>query len=73
MPKQTRSTSTEPAEASAERPPLPDLTGIDLRTLRVCQDSALTGAARHLLRCPAGFTRMWSAGDGGNGGDTKPR
>lgn len=40
-------------------PVLPDLTGVDLRTLQYLDDAALTAAVEDVLRCPGSFTDMW--------------
>ncbi|AQU66585.1 hypothetical protein ABZ353_00040 [Streptomyces niveus] len=41
-------------------PVLPDLTGVDLRTLQGLDDAALTAAVEDVLRCPGSFTDMWN-------------
>ncbi|WP_330173649.1 hypothetical protein OG875_08735 [Streptomyces sp. NBC_01498] len=43
-------------------PELPDLTGVDLRTLRRLDDDALTAAVEDVLRCPGSFTDAWNDG-----------
>ncbi len=62
----------DPASAGTARrpscpPPLPDLTGVDLRTLSTLDDPALTAAVDHVLRNPADFTESWRD-DGSAGG-----
>lgn len=44
-------------------PVLPDLTGVDLRTLQCLDDAALTAAVEDVLRCPGSYTDMWKDGE----------
>ncbi|MFD3525600.1 hypothetical protein [Streptomyces sp. NPDC058653] len=44
-------------------PVLPDLTGVDLRTLQGLDDEALTAAVEDVLRCPGSFTDSWNDGE----------
>ncbi|WP_329381644.1 hypothetical protein [Streptomyces sp. NBC_01716] len=41
-------------------PVLPDLTGVDLRTLQGLDDEALTAAVEDVLRCPGSFKDSWN-------------
>ncbi|MEU0695146.1 hypothetical protein ABZ349_14330 [Streptomyces niveus] len=43
-------------------PVLPDLTGVDLRTLQGLDDAALTAAVEDVLRCPDSLTDLWKDG-----------
>lgn len=59
VPKRTDGTSRSPGQESAESPPLPDLTGFDLRTLRTSEDPAVTAAVESTLSRPERLTRVW--------------
>ncbi|MFC4493691.1 hypothetical protein ACFPA8_06020 [Streptomyces ovatisporus] len=68
MPKQGRGTSAGADLDHGGRPPLPDLTGVDLRLLRVTDDPAVHAAVDDVLRGPERFTGKWWGTDTGNGG-----
>jgi len=68
VPKRTVGTSRSPGrQPQAAPPPLPDLTGVSLRTLRTCDDPAVTAAVESTLRTSRELSRMWRS-DGTNGG-----
>ncbi|MDJ1135263.1 hypothetical protein [Streptomyces iconiensis] len=66
MPKRTGGTSRGPGQQSGGSAPLPDLSGIDLRTLRTSDDSAVAAAVEWALRVPEKFRLFWAA-EGGEG------
>lgn len=55
--------SAEQTGRNAGGPVLPDLTGVDLRTLQGLDDEALTAAVDDVLRCPGSFTDSWNDGN----------
>ncbi|MCC3773043.1 hypothetical protein [Streptomyces sp. UNOC14_S4] len=63
MPKLT-STATTPgtADGAVRVPPVPDLTGIDLRTLRRVADPGLAVAVEEVLGDPDGLEITWYSG-----------
>lgn len=73
MPKQGRGTSVEWGTDSDRILPLPDLTGVDLRVLRVADDPAVREAVDDVLRCPERFTGTWWGSDGEQTGCTPVR
>lgn len=54
-------------------PPLPDLSGVDLRTLRRMDTPALTAAVAHVLRGPGEAGELFTANDKLFGADDGPR
>lgn len=64
MPKPVRGTSAETGTSSTGSAPLPDLTGVDLRVLRVADDPVVRAAVDDVLRRPERFTGTWWGSDG---------
>jgi hypothetical protein len=54
-----------PGEAVGWAALLPDLTDVDLRTLRVMDDPGLTAAVTEVLGRPGVFREVWCAGEDG--------
>jgi hypothetical protein len=74
VPKRTEGTSrsTGRGPESALQPPLPDLTGVTLRTLRTCDDPTVTAAVESALRAPEELSRVWRS-SGTQGGNRRSR
>lgn len=66
------------AQPVAERPehalapPLPDLSGVDLRTLRRMDTPALAAAVAHVLRGPGEASELFKQNRGCGGGNGEP-
>ncbi|MGP4006244.1 hypothetical protein [Streptomyces sp. 4N124] len=65
-----RKRAVGPGEDAGRTAPLPDLTDIDLRTLRAMDDPELSAAVERVLRGSAEFQEVWY-GDGD--GEISPR
>ncbi|MFI9719260.1 hypothetical protein ACIHFE_06330 [Streptomyces sp. NPDC052396] len=63
MPKQRNAATADPKD-SAPPAPLPDLTGVGLRSLRTMADPELTAAVESALRHPAEFGETWYSSGG---------
>ncbi|MGA5134536.1 hypothetical protein ACPCTO_32565 [Streptomyces olivoreticuli] len=59
MPKLKRTAAAVSADAAERVPTVPDLTGIDLRTLRHTEDTALGVAVEEVLLDPGEFEGTW--------------
>ncbi|MEV8479053.1 hypothetical protein [Streptomyces sp. NPDC051173] len=69
MPKLKRTASARQAHPVERVPPVPDLTGVDLRTLRHAEDPALGAAVEEVLLDPGEFEETWySSGEDATGG-----
>ncbi|MBJ6640335.1 hypothetical protein H4K36_25225 [Streptomyces sp. DHE7-1] len=53
-----------PGRDSGRAARLPDLTDVDLRTLRFLDDPALTAAVDRVLRDATGCQQVWHSGEG---------
>lgn len=53
-------------------PPLPDLSGVDLRTLRRMDTPALTAAVAHVLRGPGESSELFKQNRGCGSGTGEP-
>lgn len=72
MPKRTDGASRGPGrQTEAAPPPLPDLTGVSLRTLRTSDDPTVAAAVENALRAPGELARVWRS-DGTQGGNVLP-
>ncbi|MFC5724812.1 hypothetical protein ACFP1Z_32160 [Streptomyces gamaensis] len=61
MPKHSTAADTGPAQPTDRNPPLPDLTGLDLRSLRLLDldEDGLTAAVDSALRQPGELGETW--------------
>ncbi|WP_116213858.1 hypothetical protein [Streptomyces olivoreticuli] len=74
MPKLKRTAAARSAGVAERVPTVPDLTGIDLRTLRHTEDPRLGAAVEEVLLDPGGFEEIWySGGDDATGGRAPDR
>ncbi|MFI1799249.1 hypothetical protein ACH427_18125 [Streptomyces sp. NPDC020379] len=74
MPKLKRTATAHQAHTAERVPPVPDLTGVDLRTLRHTEDPALGAAVEEVLLDPGEFEETWySSGDDATGGKAPDR
>ncbi|GAB2829103.1 hypothetical protein [Streptomyces daliensis] len=65
MVQQSDTATAERVRETAGVPALPDLSGVDLRTLRAMDDPVLTEAVAHVLRRPAQLAEIWCDGSDG--------
>ncbi|MEU5420418.1 hypothetical protein ACFY1P_01495 [Streptomyces sp. NPDC001407] len=75
MPKLKRTAKARQAHPAERVPPVPDLTGVDLRTLRTLrhsEDLALGAAVEEVLLDPAGIAETWYSGGEDAGTPKKP-
>ncbi|MBA0051545.1 hypothetical protein E0L36_11765 [Streptomyces sp. AJS327] len=63
MPKPKDATDAAAGATGAAAPPLPDLSGVDLRTLRSLDTPAVTAAVDHVLRHPRDVAEDYGAND----------
>ncbi|MGP4003874.1 hypothetical protein [Streptomyces sp. 8N706] len=67
MPKPRNAMATGPDESVSGAPPLPDLTGVDLRTLRETENTGLAAAVEDVMRHPSRLTDLWYEGEDSKG------
>ncbi|WP_171167007.1 hypothetical protein [Streptomyces sp. I05A-00742] len=67
MPKHRNAVASGPAGGAGAAPPLPDLRGVGLRSLRGLQDPGLAAAVESTLRRPAELEETWYS-SGAQGG-----
>lgn len=72
MPEHRNAAPADPADSTARTLELPDLTGVDLRTLRHKGDGALDAAVSDVLLHPADYGQTWYS-DGASGTAATPR